>query len=383
MKKILIIHNRYQNQGGEDVAVENEINFLKKYYLVEEIIFENRFKNYISEIVYLLIGNNYKSARLVKNKINSFSPDVVYVHNTWFKASLSIFKVLQKEKIPLLIKLHNFRYLCTSAFLSKKHLNGKKFCSACGYSESKNGIINKYFKDSWTKSFLILVYGKKYLSILKKDNIKILVLTEFHKKLLSKYKEMQNKVFVFPNLIDIEIKPSVEKENSIVYAGRISEEKGIEQLINAFLSSNLPGVKLKIIGEGPMLKELKNKYPQHNQIEFFNFIKNFEVLKHISTSMAVVSATKLYEGQPTLLCEASLLGIPSVYPSTGGIDEFFPNSYELSYRQFDYQDLIIKLKLLSDKKKIEIIGLDNKKFIQDYLNRDNIIKKFKEIINDQ
>ena len=30
MKKILLIHNKYRDLGGEDIAVENEINLLKK-----------------------------------------------------------------------------------------------------------------------------------------------------------------------------------------------------------------------------------------------------------------------------------------------------------------------------------------------------------------
>ena len=29
MKKILVVHNKYQQLGGEDVAVENEIQFKK------------------------------------------------------------------------------------------------------------------------------------------------------------------------------------------------------------------------------------------------------------------------------------------------------------------------------------------------------------------
>ena len=37
MKKLLIIHNKYQNIGGEDVAVENEIKMLKKYFEIEVI----------------------------------------------------------------------------------------------------------------------------------------------------------------------------------------------------------------------------------------------------------------------------------------------------------------------------------------------------------
>ena len=44
----------------------------------------------------------------------------------------------------------------------------------------------------------------------------------------------------------------------------------------------------------------------------------------------------MYEGQPRLLNEASALGVPSIYPDFGGISEYFPNNYPLSFKQFDY-----------------------------------------------
>ena len=47
MKKILIIHNKYRNIGGEDTSVANEVNFLKDYYEIEILYFENNITNFI------------------------------------------------------------------------------------------------------------------------------------------------------------------------------------------------------------------------------------------------------------------------------------------------------------------------------------------------
>ena len=117
--------------------------------------------------------------------------------------------------------------------------------------------------------------------------------------------------------------------NYIVYAGRVSKEKGLEELIDSFLNSNSE-MLLKIIGDGPLLKNLKEKYKVEN-IEFLGGLENNETIKIISNSRAVVSATKLYEGQPTLLCEASALGIASIFPKTGGIPEFSPKIMTLVF----------------------------------------------------
>ena len=125
MEKILIVHTNYQNIGGEDIAVKNEISFLEKYFQVETLLYSNVVKNYFLQAVFFLFNKNIKSMKILEQKISEFKPDIVYVHNTWFKASLGIFKILSKKKIKTIIKLHNFRYFCTKSFLSKRHLENK------------------------------------------------------------------------------------------------------------------------------------------------------------------------------------------------------------------------------------------------------------------
>ena len=186
MEKILVIHNKYRNIGGEDIAVSSEIEFLKKYYKIETIYFENFISNLFFDLLSFIFNSNLKSKRILKTSLEKFNPDYVYVHNTWFKASLSIFKLLEKRKIPTIVKLHNFRYSCTNSYLIKNHTND--ICLACGIPNLSKNYFNKYFQESYIKSFLVNRYGKKYYKILSKNNIKVIVLTEFHKKFLTNKK---------------------------------------------------------------------------------------------------------------------------------------------------------------------------------------------------
>ena len=63
MKKLLIIHNRYREEGGEDLSVLNEIELLKSEYIVETIFFDNHIRKPISQIIYFLLNKNYESAK--------------------------------------------------------------------------------------------------------------------------------------------------------------------------------------------------------------------------------------------------------------------------------------------------------------------------------
>ena len=66
MEKILIIHNEYQQLGGEDIAVNKEIDILSNYFEVETLIFNNNLKNKISLLFSFLLVTNFYSNYLLK-----------------------------------------------------------------------------------------------------------------------------------------------------------------------------------------------------------------------------------------------------------------------------------------------------------------------------
>ena len=199
MKKILIIHTKYRNLGGEDTAVVNENILLNENYEVNILYFNNKIKNLPKQFFSFLLNQNKESMNILQEKINNFNPDIAYVHNTWFKASLGIFKILKKNNIRVLLKLHNFRYDCTRYFFASSHLRGLKICPACGMNQKRGRIVNKYFEDSYLKSFLIIYYGKKYFNIIIKSDIQILVLTQYHKDYLVNLGLEESRINIFPN----------------------------------------------------------------------------------------------------------------------------------------------------------------------------------------
>lgn len=381
MKKILFIHNQYQSKGGEDISVENEIKFLETKFNVKKIIFQNKNRLSFIQLFSFFFSNNYKSNQSVQKIINEFQPDLAYVHNTWYTASLGIFDVLAKNNISTIVKLHNFRYDCTKTFFHRTHLRNNSYCGACGVVKSKYKIFNKYYEESYIKSILAIKFGKKYFKYILDGNFSIFVLTKFHYEYLKKLGIQKSRISIFPNYIEIDQKTEHSKKtNSLVYAGRISKDKGVEELITAFKSLNLKENQLKIIGGGPEYQNLKNNY-ESDSIIFLGEKNNKEVLEIINTSSAVVTATKLFEGQPTLLCEASTLGVPSLFPDTGGIGEFFPDNYEFKYKQYDYEDLKTKLIKLLQNTNTNDIGLKNKNYIMKKLDKNKLISELNQKIN--
>lgn len=95
MKKLLLIHNSYKQQGGEDIAVMNELELLNNHFEVKTLFYKNEVKNVSSILNFIILSNRSVNKHLI-NEIKKFQPDIVYVHNTWFNISLGIFKILKK-----------------------------------------------------------------------------------------------------------------------------------------------------------------------------------------------------------------------------------------------------------------------------------------------
>ena len=369
MKKVLVINTKYKKYGGEDSNFVEEIKFLNKFYSVEYLNFDNSEKLNIFDILGFFTLSNPSTNKALKLKLNTFKPDIVYIHNTWFKANLGIFNILEKENVEVILKIHNFRFACTDTFSASKHYNRKEFCYKCGNKNKRFSVFNKYFENSYLKSFFVILYGKKYMNILRNHNLKIIALNKFYKDFLTEKGIKESKVFINYNPFEISKKNTYTANSDyVVYAGSLVEQKGIKELIESWKKSNV-NLKLLIIGTGQLKKEFTNKYSSEN-IEFLGFIENEKAIDLIKNSRAVITATKMFEGQPRLISEASSYGIPSIYPSFGGLDEYFPKDYNLSFQQFNYLDLVEKINCLKNKKLL----IEESIKIHTYINRNMSIK---------
>ena len=371
------MHNFYKEFGGEDSNIYEEIDFLKKKYEVLFFYEENKKALNVYDLLSFIFRSNIKTNKKFVDTINDFNPDTVYIHNTWFKINLGIFKILKRKKIKVILKIHNFRYKCGKHLTAKKHINPDIRCHACGFEKPFLFFFNKYYSESLLKSIFLYIYSLKYIKILKHYPLTLIVLNEFHKRKLISQGVDDEKIQVIYNPINFENNISVEKSLSLVYAGRISKEKGVEEVITSWMNSRVSHFTLYIIGEGNLKTTLEKKYNDIN-LHFLGHLPNEQVLNYIRNAKAVVTATKLYEGQPRLLCEASSLGTISIYPSFGGMDEFFPKLYKYSFKQFDYQDLERKLNLLNDKIVFEEATNNITMNILQKLDKDNIYSKFSE-----
>ncbi len=381
MKKLLIINTKYRKFGGEDSNIQDEINLLSKKFKIDFLEYDNNERISIFDILSLFTNGNYKSNKKLKEHIKAFSPDYAYVHNLWFKGNTGIFKILNENNIKTFHKIHNYRLSCSTTFSLKKHLNDKSKCYGCNMQIKNLQFFNKYFTNSYIKSLFLIFFSKKSINMIKKYKINLLVLNTFHKNYLIDFGLDPHQVKVFYNPINFKsIKYSNynPKSNYVLYGGVVSKEKGVLELIKAWDEAKVKNLVLKIAGDSNDLI-LEEIGIENKTIEVLGHIPHNELLDLIQNARAVVTATKLLEGQPRLLCEASSFGIPSIYPSFGGMDEYFPENYPLSFEQYNYKNLAEKIKKLEDSELLAKKSIEVQSFIEKALNVEKLLDEFENI----
>lgn len=378
---VLLINNFYSEYGGEDSAFQTEIDKLSKKYNVELLTDKNSNKFTFFSIISLLFLKNFKANQKLKSILSEKQFKFVIVNNLWFTLSLGVLQILEKQNINYYVKLHNFRIDCANGI----HYRNNALCHSCNEKSKFQGIKYKCYRNSYLFTFLITRFSAKFKRFLIINDVQILCLSNFKKKYLLNLGFKKENIKVVSNqLVEISPKSNLEPsynflENNIfaIYAGRISEEKGVKNSIELFLKAqNELFDFFVVVGDGPELPYLKKLFNNEKQIIFTGQINPISTQKLIANSKLVILNSKLYEGQPMLLLEASSSSVPTLTLDNGGLREFFPYNYPLiCSSENEMLDKFLKINDLDNLKKI---GLKNKLYINEYFSNfsfDKLVSK--------
>jgi glycosyltransferase involved in cell wall biosynthesis len=324
--KILLIHNYYRYRGGEDrYAVTLKETLSKKGHCVTQFSLDSKAIKEFGLLDKLLIPKRLIHStpvnRQIKELLEKDKPDLAIIHNLFPLLPLSILKILKKHRIPVVKRIENYRFLCLNGLFLR---NGTRICDVCKDGNFIPGIIHRCYQDSLINSvgmaipLMITGWRKTLLSTVDL----FLSPSRFVKNKFVEVGFPEEKIAVLPNFLDFEPLDTIRgPEPYAIFIGRLSEEKGVHTLLKAF--KKFPDLNLKILGEGPMGKELKSFATSSNMqnIEFTGFIDGEKKLDILSRARFLVFPSECYESFGYSIIESHACGVPVIAASIGGAKE--------------------------------------------------------------
>lgn len=313
--RVLIIHNRYQDPGGEDTVVQQESELLAGTEDVQLLSFANE-KGIKGVLQTLLYPWNLIAASRLKLAIRDFKPDIIHLHNFHYAAGPLVIRVAKKFNIPLVMTVHNYRLVCPSATLFH---NGKLFTESIGSPFPWVAVWRGVHSHSVIKTFWFAWWNWFHRKIgTWRQVAQYIVLTDFAKQILldSKLGLSERDISVKQNFAATTPRIAGKRREHFLFIGRLSMEKGISVLLDVFKDSDK---SIKIGGDGPLREAFLGTAALYGNISYLGSLTREEVNMALSECTALIFPSIWYEGMPMTIIEAFAQGTPVIASNLGAM----------------------------------------------------------------
>jgi glycosyltransferase involved in cell wall biosynthesis len=364
--KILLINNYHYIRGGSERAyfdmakilterghevaffsMNHPLNLPTKWskYFIDYTEYYDKKLSWLEKIIIAFnIWYNWQAARNLHALLKEFKPDIAHLHNIYHHLSPSVVDVLAKEKIPMVMTLHDYKLISPN----HKLLVRGKIWEASKPDKYYRCFTDKCVDNSYLQSLVCVIeaYLHKFLKVYQKINLFISP-SQF---LLEKFRDFgfKKEIIYLPNPFlseDKTLENNQSGENYLLYYGRLSEEKGIDDLLRAYAKLKTE-VKLKIVGAGPQEAELKDIVVREkiSGVEFLGYRHGADLEAQVGGAAAIIVPSRWYENAPYSVIEAMAAGKIVVAARIGGLTELIKDGEDgFLFASGDIVDLAAKL----------------------------------------
>jgi glycosyltransferase involved in cell wall biosynthesis len=346
--KIFLVHNSYLEPGGEDVVFQRESQLLKS--AGHEVLEYRRSNLEIERYSWVrrlgLLSRSvwaYDTRREFRDLLHHDRPDIVHVHNTFLMISPSIYSACRDQNVPVVQTLHNYRLLCPAASFFR---DGKP-CEDCVAHGLWCGIQHGCYRDSRmataSVAIMLAVHRKRKTWVQMVD--RYIALTKFARSKFVNAGFPRDKITVKPNFAYPDPGKRTCDGSYALFVGRLSPEKGIYTLLDAWCRSSVD-VALRIIGDGPSSAQLQSRVAASatKKIVFMGQVRQPQVISAMKEARFLVFPSEQYENFPLTIAEAFACTLPVIASDLGAMREIVTDGQTgLLFRAGDPEDLARKL----------------------------------------
>jgi glycosyltransferase involved in cell wall biosynthesis len=314
--RVLIVHNAYQLRGGEDSVVEAESALLREHG--HDVSLWTRHNDEVNAMSRLDVARQTlwspQTWRGVLQRVESFRPDVIHVHNTLPLVSPSVFWAAAHAGVPVVQTLHNFRLMCPQATF----LREGRVCEDClGLAIPWPAIQHRCYRESAVQTAAVAgtVALHRAMGTWRNKVSRYIALNAFCRDKFVAGGLPAHRIDIKPNFVDRMQDPVWSGRQGGLYVGRLSVEKGVSTLLAAMRL--LPEHGVQVIGGGPLEEEVRAVAGQ----SWLGPQPLDVVMARLSRAAFLVLPSACYEGFPRTLVEAYACGVPVIASRHGSLAE--------------------------------------------------------------
>lgn len=316
--RVLVVHNHYQQAGGEDEVFAVECELLRsRGHDVDTFTMTNRSITGMSPL--RLAGKavwNRDVYRQLRERCRLGRPDIVHFHNTFPLVSPGGYYAARASGAPVIQTLHNYRLLCPNA----QFFRSQRVCEDClGRTFGWPGVVHACYRHSRPASAVTMVMTGMHsvIGTWARAVDRYVALTEFARAKFIEGGLPADRIVVKPNGLAEDPGEGAHAGGYALYVGRLTPEKGVATLVGAW--SQMPqGLPLWIIGQGE-LESLRDAGPAN--IRWLGHRNRDQVLDAMREATVLLVPSEWYEGLPMVVAEAFATGLPVIASRQGSLGE--------------------------------------------------------------
>lgn len=303
--KIAIVHSFYSSSipSGENTVVQMQVDALRNAGHTVELIGVHTDRLATGRFYKLRTGVNVAAGLGVDplGWLERFAPDVVHIHNLFPNFGTHW---LARCTFPVVATIHNFRPMCAAGTLFR---DGRE-CTLCPSGGQQHAVVHACYKESRVATAPIAIRNVRGL---RRDPLlsradELIFLSD---RSLATYKNFglpELACSILPNFVHDSEHRRTQAGSSWLYAGRLTEEKGIIDLLRFWPRE----VQLTVLGDGPCMSEAKVVAGPEVTLE--GSVSHDVVLNSLKSAAGLVLPSRWAEGLPTVYLEALAAGVPVV-----------------------------------------------------------------------
>jgi glycosyltransferase involved in cell wall biosynthesis len=318
LPRVLIVHNSYQQRGGEDTVCDTEANQLQQAgFAVETMIVSNdMIRSHLGAATIALRPGGLSSvSKELDRRVAQFRPDVVHFHNYFPLLGARGLRTVVARRVPAVMTLHNYRLLCAGAMLMRNSVP----CELCLTHNRLQGLRHRCYRGSLPGTAAVTAHTElvRRMIVSNADTVRCIALTRFARNQFVAGGMPAKSLILKPNSVsDLGSTQSASERSGVIYVGRLSPEKGVVTLVEA---ASAAGIPLTLIGDGPLAGRLARIAGP--TISMTGRLSSAETRAAMRRALAVAIPSTWFEGFPMTAVEAMEAGCMLIASDIGSLSE--------------------------------------------------------------